>query len=214
MQVFPVVNCLDFESVNERVGIASRFLKAGDWIHIDIADGKFTVAPTWNNPEEFKELRKRFHSVHFEIHLMVEDPEAQIDAWLRYGAKRIVVQMESMTDSIYILHKCKKFEAEAVLSSGPRSEPERLLAHQNDFKHFQVLAVYPGPSGQKFQHQALDKIRFLRSHYPESVIEVDGGITEETAHLARKAGADIVVSASYIFSSKDPAGAYRKLLAA
>jgi len=87
------------------------------------------------------------------------------------------------------------------------------LAHQNDFKHFQVLAVNPGPAGQKFQHQALDKIRFLRSHYPESVIEVDGGINEETAHLARKAGADIVTSASYIFSSDDPAAAYQKLLA-
>ena len=213
MQAFPVVNCANLECANERVGIAARFLKAGDWVHIDVTDGKFASNAIWGNPEEFKELRKRFHLLNFEIHLMVQDPEAQIDAWLRYGAKRIVVQLETITDPIYILHKCKKFEAEAVLSSGPHSEPERLLAHQSDFKYFQILAVFPGLAGQKFQHQALDKIRFLRSHYPASIIEVDGGINAETAHLARKAGADIVVSASYIFDSADPTAAYKKLLA-
>jgi ribulose-phosphate 3-epimerase len=77
---------------------------------------------------------------------------------------------------------------------------------------YQVLAVHPGLAGQKFLPSVLNKIRFLKKNAPDGiVIEVDGGITPETAKLAKEAGADIAVAASYIFNSDDSRAAYEEL---
>lgn len=119
------------------------------------------------------------------------------------GARRVIIHLETMTDSVYILEKCKKYGAEAMLAIGPKTEVERLLAHEHDFKYFQVLSVFPGLQGQKFQESALEKIKFIRTHMPSAIIEVDGGMNLETAKLVKEAGADIIVSASYVFGGSD-----------
>jgi ribulose-phosphate 3-epimerase len=76
-----------------------------------------------------------------------------------------------------------------------------------------VLAVHPGLSGQKFLPVVLEKISFLRQELPDAKIEVDGGITSETARVALAAGANLLVSGSDIFGSPDPEGEYEKLRA-
>ena len=77
--------------------------------------------------------------------------------------------------------------------------------------YFQVLAVDPGRAGQGFQPVVLEKIKLLRQKAPNAKIEVDGGINLKTAALVKGAGADIVVSASYILNSDNPAERYRQL---
>ena len=184
-----------------------------EWVHVDIGDGKFASIVSWGTPEEWQKLlsEEEFKGLNVEFHLMIQAPETVLDAWLRTGAKRIIVHLETMTDSVYVLEKCKKHGAEAVLSIGPKTEVERLLAHEHDFKRFQILAVFPGLQGQKFQQEALQKIKFIREKMPSAIIEVDGGINLETAKLVKDAGADIVVSASYIFESLNPKEMYNKL---
>lgn len=98
-----------------------------------------------------------------------------------------------------------------MLAVRPETPAEKLMAYFKKVSEFQVLAVYPGPSGQKFQTLVAKKIKFLRHEMPNATIEVDGGINEETAKLAKSFGADIAVSASYIFNSSDPKEAYEKL---
>lgn len=206
MVVIPAINCADFECVKKRLEIAKDF---SDWVHIDVVDGKFAPNVTWGSPEEWASLKP---PLNLEVHLMVADPETQADRWLRHGVKRVVVHLESLSDPIYVLEKCKKYGAEAMLAINPKTEVERLLAHKDDFKYFQILAVYPGLAGQKFLPEMIEKIKFLRKNLPDVIIEVDGGINPETAKLVNEVGADIAVSASYIFNSKNYESAYRSLL--
>ena len=241
MTVIPAINAPDFKTAKKQIEEAAEF---SDWIHIDVTDGVFSPAILWGSPEELKNLvsELQFWEVeppmevqppYFEVHLMVSNPEGVIDAWLRTGVvKRVIVHLEAMTDSVYILAKCKKYGVEAMLAINPGTEVERLLAHKDDFDKFQVLAVQPGWAGQKFDKKMIDKIKFIRQNMPDAtphitssdklgeaprsyvwgaIIEVDGGINPETAKLCKKAGADIVVSASYIFGSKNPKKAYEEL---
>ncbi|MEK9186552.1 MAG: hypothetical protein AAB885_03130, partial [Patescibacteria group bacterium] len=152
-------------------------------------------------------------SLKFELHLMVSNPESVIDGWLRTGmVKRVIVHLESMTDSVYLIEKCKKYGAECMLAINPGTEVERLYAHASDFKYFQILAVYPGLAGQEFKQEIINKIKSLRKQVPNAIIEIDGGINPETAKLCKEAGADILVSASYIWGNNNPKKAYEELL--
>lgn len=210
MQVIPVVNCGTRECAVDRLRKAKEF---SSWVHVDIGDGKFASTVSWGSPEEWQKLlsEEEFKELNVEFHLMVQAPEAVLDAWLRTGARRVILHLETMTDSVYILEKCKKYGAETMLAIGPGTEVGRLLAHEHDFRRFQVLAVFPGLQGQKFQADALQKIKFIREKMPGAIIEVDGGINLETAKLVKKAGADTVVSASYIFDSENPLSSYQEL---
>ncbi len=206
MTVIPAINAPDFETAKKQIETAAKF---SEWIHVDVTDGVFSPAQIWGSPEELAEIGGK---AKFEVHLMVASPEGVIDAWLRTGlVKRVIVHLESMTDSVYILAKCKKYGAEAVLAISPGTEVERLLAHRDDFKYFQILAVTPGWAGQKFNPKMLEKVKFIRKNIPNAIIEIDGGVNSETAPAIKKAGGDLLVSASYIFRSKDPRKAYEDL---
>lgn len=209
MQVIPAINATSFNGAKKQIEQAVKF---AELIHIDIVDGKFAPNTTWGSPDELSKVGGQISNVSFEIHLMVENPEAVIEDWLKAGAKRIIVHLESITDSVYIIETCEYYGAEAVLAINPETEMEKLLAHTDEFKAFLLLAVYPGLAGQKFQHQIVSKIEFLRERAPNVKIEVDGGINLETAKLAKEAGADILVSASYIFGSENPKKAYEQLV--
>ena len=212
MQVLPVINVQTAEEAVKKMEAAAGF---ADLVHLDIEDGVFLPRKNWGSPEELAKLLKvngQLLNVKLEVHLMVSNPEAVLDAWLRTGlVKRVIVHLEAMTDSVYILEKCKKYGAEAMLALNPGTETERALAHKDDFRYFQMLAVQPGPSGQKFDAKILDKIRFLKAKVPNAIIEVDGGVNLETAALIKNAGGEIIVSDSYIFGSDDPKKAYENL---
>jgi len=208
MQVIPAINADNREVAEKQIKIAARF---SDWVHLDVVDGVFSPHVTWGSPEDLKSLSVKLN---FEVHLMVANPEGVIDAWLRTGLiKRVIVHLEAMTDSVYILEKCRKYGVDAMLAINPNTEVERLLAHKDDFRFLQILAVTPGWAGQKFNESAIRKIKFIRQNATNAIIEVDGGINPDTAKLSKEAGANIVVSASYIFGSKDPQRAFNELAA-
>ncbi len=210
MQIFPVINCSDRACVERHLAVLETFLPSGDFIHIDVADGIFTFHKTWNHPEEWPALRSPFP---LEVHLMVEHPEDQIAPWLAAGAKRFVVPVEVIDQDSFraIAEQCKAARAELMLSSNPETPQEDLTPYLHEVSRFQVLCVNPGLAGQKFLPLVLEKAKWLKYALPNAIIEIDGGIMPETAKLAKDAGANIIVSASYIFGSKDPKGAYEKL---
>src|SRR3989344_2079357 len=209
MIVIPAINAPDFETAQKQIKKAAEF---SEWVHIDVTDGAFSPAKIWGSPEDLPKLKIENLKLKIDVHLMVNNPEGVIDSWLKTGlVKRAIIHLEAMTDPVYILAKCEKYGAEAVLAIKPDTKAERLLAHESDFKSFQVLAVTPGWAGQKFGAEALDKIRLIKRQMPNAIIEVDGGINAETAKLAKDAGADIVISASYIFGSKDPKKSFEEL---
>lgn len=210
MQVIPAINVQNAEEAKKQIETAAKF---SEWIHLDIVDGIFSPNTTWGSPDEFSLLTFNLKlTTKVELHLMVSNPEAVIDSWLRTGKiQRVIIHLEAMTDSVYILEKCRKYGVEPMLAINPGTDVERLLAHKDDFKFFQILAVNPGWAGQKFEPKIIDKVRFLRKNVPDAIIEVDGGINAETAKLVKEAGADIVVSASYILDNQNPQAKYKEL---
>lgn len=212
MEVIPVINCRDrdLECVEDKLARARKFLRAGDWLHLDVADGVFTFGKSWRNAREWAYLRPEFN---LEVHLMVEHPEKYLSDWIAAGAKRFIFHQEVLTLAAAenLAKIARKRRVEAMLSSVPHTTTAELWPYLKFFSHYQVLAVHPGPAGQKFLPAALQKIKFLRNFAPSATIEVDGGITPETARLVKNAGANAIVSSSYIFGSKNPKSAYKKL---
>ena len=150
-------------------------------------------------------------SINIEAHLMVENPEAVIKDWILAGAKRIVIQLEAI-DSVKaraVLEIADKVEI--GLAVNPETPIEDALPYLENFKFILILGVNPGLAGRPFNEKILEKIKFLKNYYPNVIIEADGGINLETAKLVKEAGADIVVSASYIWGSQNPEKAYQEL---
>lgn len=210
MTIIPAINCQNIDDVRERVKVANDL--DADWVHIDVSDGRFTFNKSWGDAGAWPKLAGELK---VEVHLMVEEPEKEINAWLDAGVKRIIVHLETINDETFseLKRKTSKKKVELMLAVNPETPAENLKPYFGKVSEFQVLAVYPGPSGQKFLPLVADKIKFLRREMPDATIEVDGGINEETARIAKSAGADIVVSASYIFGSADPKRVYEKLKA-
>lgn len=210
MGIIPVINCPDLTCVKEKIEKAKQFLPEGGFLHCDVADGFFTFHKTWSNPTEWANLRVPFS---LEVHIMAQHPEKVVDSWLAAGAKRLIIPIEAVNESTVhsLIDLCKKRDVGLMLSSSPETPVEELLPFRTRVSLFQVLSVYPGPSAQKFLNFTLKKVTFLRKMIPNAIIEVDGGINQETAKLVKAAGADFAVSASYIFNSPNPRQAYEAL---
>jgi len=214
MQVIPAINAADFKTAEELIKKAVAFLPpTGGWIHIDVGDGKFSSITTWDKPEEFLILKNQWPQINAEVHLMVVDPLNCLEAWLKAGSKRSIVHVETIKNSDLdsITNLCQKYGADLMLATNPTTSVESLESYINKVNYFQVLAVDPGKAGQVFEPLVLEKIKLLRQKAPNVRIEVDGGINPETARAAKEAGADITVSASYIFDSNDFVKAYKEL---
>ncbi|MDO8584806.1 MAG: hypothetical protein Q7R85_01655 [bacterium] len=214
MQVIPSINEASFSEVAAKIKKAETFLPPEAFVHLDISDGIFTPHKTWNTPEELGGLTTRLN---LEVHLMVQEPEAVLPAWLAAlrqatsGKRRVIVHVEVMNDPAFILDSCAEAGAEAGLSFRPLTAPDLALVYLRDFTLAQVLAVDPGPSGQVFQESALSKIQFLRQHAPNVIIEVDGGMNPEAAFRVKGAGADAIVSGAYVWEAPLPKLAYEEL---
>lgn len=230
MIVLPSVNCAASDCVLLRMKTISTFLPEDGWIHVDISDGRFTFNKTWNDERGiFNALADSGLKANAEVHLMVEEPEKVLESWLRAGAKRIIVHVESVVSSKKRSHladindpseimkgmaeKCRTYGAELMLALNPETSVHKALELAGEVAMFQILAVTPGFAGQKFLPSVLDKIRALRRARPNAIIEIDGGITVETALEAKRAGADMAVAATAIFESENPAQAYKTLSA-
>src|SRR3989344_5216045 len=205
MFVIPAINAKNFKEAKKQIEEAVKFT---DFIHLDVTDGKFSPAIIWGSPKDFLKLPK----VHYEVHLMVNNPELVIEDWLKAGINRVIVHFEVLgADFLQNTKFLKKYEKKIILAINPGTPAEKLLPYLTEIEQVLILAVKPGWAGQKFSVEVIHKIQFLRKAAPGVKIEVDGGINLETAKLCKEAGADIVVSASYILNSDNPKEAYAKL---
>lgn len=190
---------------------AARALGA-QWVHVDVTDGVFSSAATWSDSETYKNA-----GVHVEVHLMVTKPETIIENWLKAGAKRVIVHVESLMgrseDVFFELSRlCKQYGATLMLSENPQTSVEEFYPYLETVHAFQFLAVAPGFSGQSFDEATLQKIAALRGKAKTAFIEVDGGVNASVAARVRAAGANAVSSASFIWESEDPIAALSALL--
>ncbi len=175
------------------------------YLHLDIMDGKFVPNSTYD-AEEVKNIRK-MTSMFLDTHLMIENPENYINSYINAGSDSITFHFEATTNVKKIIKMIKDKNLKCGISIKPKTNVDVLLPYLSEIDMVLVMSVEPGFGGQKFMDSALNKIKQLNNlrmenHY-SYLIEVDGGINNETSKLCKNAGADIIVVGTYLMNSND-----------
>lgn len=166
--------------------------------HIDIADGIFVSNTTVKGIEELANTHTPLKII---VHLMVQGPEKIIDQWLNTSAEAFIFHIESTKKMDELISKTKAGGKKVGIGINPATPTEAIypFVDKVDFVHF--MTVDPGFYGNEFKAEVLDKIKSFRQKYPDIEIGVDGGINPATAKSVVEAGADVLVSGSFIFQS-------------
>ncbi len=178
---------------------------SADYIHFDVMDGVFVPEITFG-AGLVKSLRPVTKAV-FDVHLMVQNPERLIESFVYAGADIITVHIEATPHIDRLLSYIRSFGIRVGVSICPGT-PESSLNYIYELVDLiLVMSVNPGFGGQQFLHNQLAKISVIRNQINTSgaktELGVDGGINLETAALAVGAGADVLVSGSYIFKGNN-----------
>lgn len=196
VQIAASILSADFGRLNEEIASVEKLV---DRLHVDVMDGHFVPNLTLGAPV----VRKIKTALPIHCHLMVEHPESMVEDFAKAGAQIITVHAEAVTDLPAIIQKIKGLGVKVGLSVNPGTDVKILEPVLDALDVVLVMSVNPGFGGQKFMPVALEKIQWLKSVKPNLEVEVDGGINGETAASVRAAGADVLVSGSYIFESQD-----------
>lgn len=197
MQIIPAINVDSFGKVRQRLNVVEPLV---NWVQLDVSDGTFGSARNWNNPSDLENFKT---SLKLEAHLMMADIEEKIENWLKSPVQRIIFHLETAKNAEDLINKIKETRKEIGIAIAPDTLAEELFSFYPEVNFFQILAVNPGLSGQRFQEKCLQKIKDLRKNCPDAIIEVDGGINFEVGKKVKEAGADIICVASYIFNSRN-----------
>jgi ribulose-phosphate 3-epimerase len=175
-----------------------------DYIHIDVMDGRFVPAITIGLP--VVEAIRRSSGLVLDIHLMVIEPEKQVSSFIDAGGDIINVHVEAATHLHRIVQDVHRREKKAGVCLNPGTPVGAVEQVLPEVDQVMVMAVNPGASGQRFIERALPKVARLRRLINEAgltaEIEVDGGVSPETAPRCAAAGANVLVAASAIFNDQ------------
>lgn len=203
MIIAPSVLSLDFSQLEYQMKQLNE--SKAKWIHFDVMDGHFVDNLTFG-PDILKGMKKISNHV-FDVHLMVTRPDLFAPVFIAAGANILTFHYEAIEgDKIgHLIDEIHNLNCKVGLSIVPQTPIEVLYPFLENIDLVLVMAVKPGFGGQSFDPMALDKIKWLNDykikHNASFLIEVDGGINKETAKLVKAAGAQVLVSGSYIFNS-------------
>lgn len=204
----------DFNALGAAVAAAER--GGADLIHVDIMDGHFVPNLTMG-PPVVRSL-SRVAKVPLDVHLMIEDPDRYIEAFVRAGAAMISVHVEVLPHLHRTIHAIKDLGAKAGVALNPATPVGALEEIADSVDHVLIMSVNPGFGGQTFIPRSESKIKAVRALLDRqgsvAPIEVDGGVDGSNAARIVEAGATILVAGNSIFGTGDPERATRELRAA
>lgn len=196
--ISPSLLSADFANLERDIKLVEN--AGADWLHIDVMDGHFVPNITIGVPV-VKSIKK-VASVPLDVHLMIENPQNFVEAFVKAGADIITFHYEAVADVMAVIDLIKSFGVKAGLSIKPKTNVGEILEFLPHLDLVLVMTVEPGFGGQEFMHDCAQKLPVIKENAPEGlIIQVDGGINNLTAKICTSLGANSLVAGNYIYKS-------------